>query len=57
LYQVFHRRRSRFTATVTARFQDVWGVAPAVGRGFTPDEHWSPTRAALVEPMRTLREE
>ena len=26
-------------ASVTARFLDVWGVAPALGRGFTPDEH------------------
>ena len=26
-------------ASVTARFLDVWGVAPALGRGFTADEH------------------
>jgi putative ABC transport system permease protein len=26
-------------ASVTARFLDVLGVAPALGRGFTPDEH------------------
>ena len=35
-------------AFVTARFFDVWGVAPALGRGFTADEHQTGGAAAVV---------
>ena len=42
-------------ATVTARFLDVWGVAPALGRGFTPDEHQSGGPAAVLISDRYWR--
>jgi putative ABC transport system permease protein len=42
-------------ATVTARFLDVWGVAPSLGRGFTPDEHQSGGPSAVVISDRYWR--
>jgi putative ABC transport system permease protein len=42
-------------ASVTARFLDVWGVAPALGRGFTPDEHTTAGPSAVLISDRYWR--
>jgi predicted permease len=42
-------------AFVTARFLDVWGVAPALGRGFTPDEHQTGGPSAVLISDRYWR--
>jgi putative ABC transport system permease protein len=42
-------------ASVTARFLDVWGVAPALGRGFTPDEHQTGGPSAVLISHRYWR--
>ena len=42
-------------ASVTARFLDVWGVAPALGRGFTPDEHQTGGPSAILISDRYWR--
>jgi putative ABC transport system permease protein len=42
-------------ASVTARFLDVFGVAPALGRGFTPDEHKTGGPSAVLISDRYWR--
>jgi putative ABC transport system permease protein len=42
-------------ASVTARFLDVLGVAPALGRGFTPDEHQIGAPSAVLISDRYWR--
>jgi predicted permease len=42
-------------ASVTARFLDVWGVAPALGRGFSPDEHQTGGPSAVLISDRYWR--